>query len=746
MNDLPPPIQHLGRYDIVRVLGQGAMGVVYEGRDPNLDRRVAIKTVRVIGMAANEIVEYEQRFKTEARSAGRLQHPNVVSVYDSNTHVDALGQTAYIVMEFVQGEDLKHFLDQGKRFSLEQTAFMMSDLLAALDYAHRNKIIHRDIKPANMLLTREGRIKLTDFGVARITDSGEMTKTSGGTVGTLKYMSPEQVAGKGVDASSDLFSAGIVLYQLLTGVRPFDGEGYLDIVSKIVKEDPTPPSRIVGALPPALDAVVAKALAKSKLDRFPDAASFAAALKSAVNNADLTITPTAQARPEVLEGMGTFPGSMGTGSGGTGSTVTQELELVYWKDIKESNEADVIEGFLRRFPVGIYADLAKRKLKSMADAERAAGDASRYETTMLRKPGDATMVASMSPVAKEITGAVRTAQGTGAVHIPQSVNAAPISPATTANDPTLPPSAYNDSEYGASTQFAPTQFSMTEPGALSKTPDHSTNGTNGTDNTGSLKPMPLETEPAQLPPSARPSKSSKPRSKIGLIGLGAVAISAAAFWFMQGTAPAALPESAGMTPTATVTAQMTPTAPAAPAAPETVSTTASLNTATEVIISGTSTTTTTTVAAPTLAASSPALTASAPLPAASAAARASSAARALAAARRASAPNASASGTANSTGSSSTLGNNGMPVPATSTSAQSTTTTPTRAAASDTASPNSSTASTRSASGPREACSDRVLLGFLSCIAEQCERNFRNHPVCVERREMEERRRSTQPN
>jgi eukaryotic-like serine/threonine-protein kinase len=293
MTDLPPPIQHLGRYDIVRVLGQGAMGVVYEGRDPNLDRRVAIKTVRVMGMPANEIAEYDQRFKTEARSAGRLQHPNIVSVYDSDKHVDAMGPTAYIVMEFVQGEDLKHFLDQGKRFSLEQTAFMMADLLSALDYAHKNKIIHRDIKPANMLLTKEGRIKLTDFGVARITDSGEATKTSGGTVGTLKYMSPEQVAGKGVDASSDLFSAGIVLYQLLTGVRPFDGEGYLDIVSKIVKEDPTPPSRIVGALPPSLDAVVAKALAKSKLDRFADAASFSAALKAAVNNADLTITPSA---------------------------------------------------------------------------------------------------------------------------------------------------------------------------------------------------------------------------------------------------------------------------------------------------------------------------------------------------------------------------------------------------------------------------------------------------------------------
>jgi serine/threonine-protein kinase len=716
MNDLAPPIQHLGRYDIVRVLGQGAMGVVYEGRDPNLDRRVAIKTVRVVGMAANEIAEYEQRFKTEARSAGRLQHPNVVSVYDSDKHVDALGQTAYIVMEFVQGEDLKHFLDHGKRFSLEQTAYMMSDLLAALDYAHRNSIIHRDIKPANMLLTKEGRIKLTDFGVARITDSGEMTKTSGGTVGTLKYMSPEQVAGKGVDSSSDLFSAGIVLYQLLTGVRPFDGEGYLDIVSKIVKEDPTPPSRIVGALPPALDGVVAKALAKSKLDRFPDAASFAAALKSAVNNADLTITPSAQARPEVLEGIGTFPGSTSSGTS-NGSTVTQELELVYWKDIKESNEAEVLEGFLKRFPVGIYADLAKRKLKNMVDAERAAGEASRYEATVLRKQGDATMLASVSPVATEITGAVHTAQ---------SVSAAPIASVVKAEDPTLPPSAYNDSEYGASTQFAATQFPVTEPGALGHVNLSRADDTNGVNDIKGMKSMPLETEPAQLPPSERKPKSSKPWA---LMGLAAFAIVAAGFWFTRSPAPAALPDSAGTTPTATVTAEITPTATAIATAPETVSATASLNTETEVIVSGTST------------AAAPTLTASAPLPAASAAARASSAARALAASRRASAPGTAAS--------SALASNQAISSPTSSTPSPALSTPTSSRTDSSPAASTPSTPSARSngASGPREACTGRVLLGFLSCVAEQCERTvFRNHPVCIERREMEERRRSSQPN
>ena len=682
MTDLPPPIQQLGRYDIIRVLGQGAMGVVYEGRDPNLDRRVAIKTVRVVGMAADEIAEYEQRFKTEARSAGRLQHPNVVSVYDSNKHVDATGQTAYIVMEFVQGEDLKHFLDQGKRFSLEQTAYMMSDLLAALDYAHKNKIIHRDIKPANMLLTKEGRIKLTDFGVARITDSGEATKTSGGTVGTLKYMSPEQVAGKGVDSSSDLFSAGIVLYQLLTGVRPFDGEGYLDIVSKIVKEDPIPPSRIMGALPPALDAVVAKALAKSKLDRFADAASFAAALKSAVNNADLTITPSATARPEVLEGISTFPGSMSSGT--SGSTVTQELELVYWKDIKDSAEPEVLEGFLRRFPVGIYADLAKRRLKNLADAASAAGASSRYEATQLRKPGEATMVPT--PVAREVSGAVITSASTQ--------KAAPP-----ADDPTLPPSAYNDSAYGPSTQFAATQMS-------SDTADES--GSSSAQDQKQGKSEPLETAPSPLP--RQPSQPGS--SKIWMIGaVAAVVIGAAGFMFTRssGSAPAA---ASAPTPTATVSID-----PAATPASGTSMPTGSAST--------------TLTAAPTLpAASSTTASLAAPGLMASAAARAASAVRAVLPKRKASAPD-----PATTSSPAPVAPVNPAPAPA---AAPAPAPTPAPAPAPAPA--------PRGPAGPREACEGKVFLSHLSCMAEQCSAAFRNHPVCVERREMEDRNRRLQSN
>ncbi|MFL6694977.1 MAG: serine/threonine-protein kinase, partial [Ramlibacter sp.] len=208
----------LGRYELLRVLGKGAMGVVYEARDPNLDRRVAIKTIMVDDLAPGAAAEYEERFRTEARSAARLQHPNIVSVYDS----DRDGNTAFLVMEFIEGDDLKRHLDRGDRHDVQQALRLITDLLAALDFAHRQGVVHRDVKPANLLIEPGGRLKLTDFGVARI--AGEATRTQGSMIGTLKYMAPEQVQGQKIDSRADLFSAAVVAYQLVTGVRPFDGD------------------------------------------------------------------------------------------------------------------------------------------------------------------------------------------------------------------------------------------------------------------------------------------------------------------------------------------------------------------------------------------------------------------------------------------------------------------------------------------------------------------------------------------
>ena len=278
----------LGRYDIIRVLGKGAMGLVYEARDPNLDRRVAIKTIKVENLSEEAAAEYEARFRTEARSAARLQHPNIVSVYDSDRH----GDMAYLVMEFIQGEDLKQHLDGGKRYSLSQSLSMVTDLLSALDYAHRQNIVHRDVKPANLLIEANGRVKLTDFGVARIQDSGEATRTQGSMVGTLKYMSPEQVQGVPIDARADLFAVGVVLYQLLTGKRPFDGDTDFAIIQQIVGYTPAAPSTFSTLLPPAIDLVVARALAKKREQRFATAHDFSLALQEASGQApDPSVVP-----------------------------------------------------------------------------------------------------------------------------------------------------------------------------------------------------------------------------------------------------------------------------------------------------------------------------------------------------------------------------------------------------------------------------------------------------------------------
>jgi serine/threonine protein kinase len=268
--------EKLGRYQLLRLLGQGAMGRIYEAHDPNLDRRVAIKTIHVENLSREEAAEYERRFRTEGRSIARLQHPNIVSVYDC----DRDGDTAFLVMEFVQGQDLKERLDAGSQYTLAQIAQLMGDLLAALDYAHRQNIVHRDIKPANLLIESDGRLKLTDFGIARIEDAEDATRTRGAMLGTLKYMSPEQVQGLPTDARSDLYSCGIVLYQLLTGVRPFDGGTDFELIQKIVTQAPPPPSFIWPVLPPAVDALLARALEKSPAARFPDAAAMLTALQT----------------------------------------------------------------------------------------------------------------------------------------------------------------------------------------------------------------------------------------------------------------------------------------------------------------------------------------------------------------------------------------------------------------------------------------------------------------------------------
>jgi eukaryotic-like serine/threonine-protein kinase len=430
-------LKKLGRYDLVRVLGKGAMGIVYEGRDPNLDRRVAIKTVKVENLSEEAAAEYEHRFRTEARSAARLQHPNIVSVYDS----DRDGDIAFLVMEYIQGDDLKHHLDKGIRYSLEQSLKMIRDLLSALDYAHKQGIVHRDVKPANLLIEPGGRVKLTDFGVARIQDSGEATRTQGSMVGTLKYMSPEQVQGQKIDSRADLFSVGVVLYQLLTDKRPFDGDNDFSIIHQIIGHTPAPPSSFNARLPSAIDAVVARSLAKDRDQRFATARDFATALQSAIRRAeDATVVPPADPfKKKDTSGTGS-KGALsapGGASGTSGSAVTQELELVYWKDVRDSTEPEELEGFLEKFPAGIYADLARRRLRKLAGGSSpdqtilsgaAAPQAEQdLEATRMRSGTTPSTIPVSAPqsaaVVASVAAAVAAAAGPKA-----AVAAAPVSP------------------------------------------------------------------------------------------------------------------------------------------------------------------------------------------------------------------------------------------------------------------------------------------------------------------------------
>jgi serine/threonine-protein kinase len=268
----------LGKYQLIRVLGKGAMGTVYEGFDPAIDRRVAIKTVKIQGADDPEAQDEIARFKREAQAAGRLHHPFITSVFD-------YGETpeiAYIVMEFVEGSTLRQVLDSGRRFTLPEILGLMEDLLTALQYSHERGVVHRDIKPANIMLDKNGGIKIADFGIARLESSSSMTQ-AGTMMGTPSYMSPEQFLAQTVDSRTDLYSAGVVLYQLLTGEKPFDGS-LTSLMHKVLYSEPPPPSAISVSSPKNFDPVVARALAKRPDERFSTAAEFATALRAAFEN------------------------------------------------------------------------------------------------------------------------------------------------------------------------------------------------------------------------------------------------------------------------------------------------------------------------------------------------------------------------------------------------------------------------------------------------------------------------------
>ncbi|MDP3416694.1 serine/threonine-protein kinase, partial [Falsiroseomonas sp.] len=276
------PSELTGKYEARGTLGAGAMGTVIDAFDRMIERRVAVKLVRLPAGDDAEAREAHARFRREAQAAGRLSHPNIVGVFDYGENAD----TAWIVMELVEGGTLKGVMDRGERLPVAQVVRLMDQILGALAYSHGRGVVHRDIKPANIMLTADPagpQVKIADFGIARIESS---TMTQVGTVmGTPSYMAPEQLRGEPVDARADIWAAGVLLYQLLTGEKPFDG-GYSALMHRVLNTEPPPPSQLAVSAPRGFDAVVARALAKRPDDRFPTASAFAEAIRSAGDTAE----------------------------------------------------------------------------------------------------------------------------------------------------------------------------------------------------------------------------------------------------------------------------------------------------------------------------------------------------------------------------------------------------------------------------------------------------------------------------
>ena len=323
---MPEPLEILGRYKILRVIGRGAMGIVYEAIDPDIDRVVAIKTINLT-LSPEEMVQYEARFKQEIKAAGRLNHPNIVTIYD----VGKTDKFAYMAMEFINGCELKDLLKSGNALPIDVALEIVAQAAEGLAFAHSREIIHRDVKPSNIMLleNEEGMVaKITDFGIARMPASTVKTMT-GMVMGSPRYMSPEQVVGRNLSARSDIFSLGVVLYEALTGTAPFEADSISSIMYQTVHAIEQPPSQINPQLGAELDAIVAKALAKSPDDRFETMKAFSRKLRE-VMRSRAGETPLSLAQLRTSPGLAATPTVqtvMDLSSGSGESTVPLSIKL-----------------------------------------------------------------------------------------------------------------------------------------------------------------------------------------------------------------------------------------------------------------------------------------------------------------------------------------------------------------------------------------------------------------------------------
>ncbi|MEK7795355.1 MAG: serine/threonine-protein kinase [Candidatus Hydrogenedentota bacterium] len=364
----PTGPRKLGRYEIVCELGKGAMGVVYEGRDPNIGRRVAIKTARAdVLQASGRAEELMKRFLREAQSAGGLNHPNIITIYDAGEQ-DGM---AYIAMEYLEGGDLDDLLQKKQFLSSEETVRICSAVCEALDAAHKQGVVHRDIKPANVVMLKDGTVKVADFGIARMSDSS-LTQ-EGSLIGTPHYMSPEQFQGRQVDGRSDLWSAAVMCYQMLTHQKPFTGETLSNVMTAVLKSTPLPPHEIDVTVNPTLSAVIIKALSKAPAQRYQTGAEMAAALRESINpKPDSAITGVQMLPGTVISPVA--PEAVATTIADGASTVAREAGVGVSKEKGKTIPVKLIAGIVVLIGAGIAAYFVIGR-ETTGDVPPAGGDA-----------------------------------------------------------------------------------------------------------------------------------------------------------------------------------------------------------------------------------------------------------------------------------------------------------------------------------------------------------------------------------
>jgi serine/threonine-protein kinase len=382
--------KRFGRYEIVGELGRGAMGVVYQARDPQIDRMVALKTVSLWGQEPDEEKEFRLRFMNEAQAAGRLHHPGIVSVFDVGESPE--NRDPYIVLEYVSGESLNRILSREKKLPLKQALQLAEEIAGALDYAHGQGVIHRDIKPANILITETGHAKIADFGIAKL-NLAHFT-IPGRVLGTPAYMAPEQLSGEGVDGRSDLFSLGVILYAMVTGHSPFQGSSATTVCFKVANREPIAASALDMSLPPQLDAVISRAMAKEPSERYQKGSDFADDLHILQQAYKPTTTTTLRA----LTATGILSGTQQSGK--PGAAVAPEVAVAgvrhaFAQFLQKAPIRDLILGAATVVLLVIVA--TQLKLLQSTSKDKIAGSSGAGVVSAMANPATQNVVSAIPP-------------------------------------------------------------------------------------------------------------------------------------------------------------------------------------------------------------------------------------------------------------------------------------------------------------------------------------------------------------